>query len=42
MGGENSNYGLVKIDGTPWTILIDRMKEVNAGIEELAARAARP
>ena len=41
MGGENSNYGLVKIDGTPWTILINRMTEVNAGIEELAAKAGK-
>jgi hypothetical protein len=41
-GGENSNYGLVKIDGTPWTILVNRMTEVNAGIEALAARAGKP
>ncbi len=40
-GGENSNYGLVKIDGTPWTTLIKRMIEVNAGIEELAAKAGK-
>jgi hypothetical protein len=36
-GGENSNYGLVKMDGTPWWILVNRMIEVNAGIEALAA-----
>ena len=41
-GGENSNYGLVKIDGTPWTILVNRMTEVNAGIEALAAKAGKP
>ena len=39
-GGENSNYGIVKIDGTPWTILVDRMKEVNSTIEEIALNAA--
>ncbi len=36
-GGENSNYGLVKIDGSPWTLLVNRMTEVNGGIEEIAA-----
>lgn len=41
-GGENSNYGLVKIDGTPWTILVNRMTEVNAGIEVLRAEAGKP
>ena len=38
-GGENSNYGLVKIDGTPWEMLVNRMTEVNAGIEEIAAKS---
>ncbi|MGD0459576.1 MAG: beta-agarase [Terriglobia bacterium] len=38
--GENSNYGLVKIDLTPWTMLTDRMKEVNSRIETLAAKSA--
>ena len=42
MGGENSNYGLVKIDGTPWTILVNCMKEVNGSIENLAAKAGKP
>jgi len=41
-GGENSNYGLVKIDGTPWTLLVNKMKEVNAGIEEIAVKAGKP
>lgn len=41
-GGENSNYGLVKIDGAPWTILVNRMTEVNAGIEAMAAEAGKP
>ncbi|HSB16471.1 MAG TPA: hypothetical protein VLE22_18615, partial [Bryobacteraceae bacterium] len=36
-GGENSNYGLVRLDGTAWTVLTNRMTAVNAGIEELAA-----
>ncbi len=31
--GENSNYGLVKIDFSPWETLTARMTEVNAGIE---------
>jgi hypothetical protein len=41
-GGENSNYGLVKIDGVPWTVLVSRMTEVNRGIEALAAQSSRP
>jgi hypothetical protein len=40
-GGENSNYGLVKLDGTPWTVLTKRMTEVNAAIEVLAASSRR-
>ena len=39
--GENSNYGLVKIDGTPWTLLTTRMTEVNAGLEALAAKSGK-
>jgi hypothetical protein len=31
--GENSNYGIVKIDFSPWEVLVGRMKQVNAGIE---------
>ena len=27
--GENSNYGLVRIDDTPWETLTERMKAVN-------------
>jgi hypothetical protein len=38
--GENSNYGVVHIDFTPWEVLTARMKEVNARIEELHAKAA--
>jgi agarase len=38
-GGENSNYGLVKIDGTPWSVLVDQMKKINASIEEIAVGA---
>jgi hypothetical protein len=40
-GGENSNYGLVKIDGTPWTVLTNQMKEVNSTIETIAASAGK-
>jgi hypothetical protein len=40
-GGENSNYGLVTLDGKPWTLLTERMTEVNARLEALAA-AAKP
>lgn len=38
--GENSNYGLVKIDLTPWTVLTSQMTKVNARLEDLAARSA--
>jgi agarase len=40
-GGENSNYGLVKLDGSPWTLLVKRMTEVNAGLEALAAKSGQ-
>jgi hypothetical protein len=39
--GENSNYGVVKIDFTPWTVLTERMSEVNLGIEALHAKQGR-
>jgi hypothetical protein len=39
LDGENNNYGVVKSDGTPWETLTSRMKEVNAGIEGLHAKA---
>jgi hypothetical protein len=39
LDGENSNYGVVKIDFTPWEVLTTRMKQVNAGIESLHAKA---
>ncbi len=39
--GENSNYGLVKIDDTPWEVLTEQMKKVNAGIESLAAKTGQ-
>jgi len=32
--GENSNYGLVKIDDTPWETLVERFRAVNARLEE--------
>ncbi len=40
LDGENSNYGVVKIDGSPWETLTARMKQVNAEIESLHAKAA--
>ena len=36
--GENSNYGLVKIDGAPWEVLTSRMREVNASLESFAVQ----
>jgi len=33
--GENSNYGLVRIDDTPWEVLTERFKTVNARLEAL-------
>lgn len=35
LDGENSNYGLVRIDFTPWEVLTQRMQQVNARIEAL-------
>ena len=40
-GGENSNYGLVKYDGTPWTLLVNKMKEVNMDIESFKEQNCR-
>lgn len=40
LDGENSNYGVVKIDFSPWEVLTTRMEQVNAGIEQLHAEAA--
>jgi hypothetical protein len=42
LDGENSNYGLVKFEGTPWKVLVDQMTKVNAGIEEIVAKAEKP
>ena len=39
LDGENSNYGVVKIDGSPWETLTLRMKQVNAQLEALHANA---
>ncbi|HEY2013812.1 MAG TPA: hypothetical protein VGH38_09950 [Bryobacteraceae bacterium] len=39
LDGENSNYGVVKIDFTPWEVLTQRMKQVNAGMESLHSEA---
>jgi len=40
LDGENSNYGVVKIDFTPWETLTKRMQQVNAGIEILHLKSA--
>lgn len=32
--GENSNYGLVNIKDEPWQVLVERMTQVNARLEE--------
>ena len=39
LDGENSNYGLVKIDFTPWEALTERVTQVNSGLETLHAAA---
>jgi agarase len=39
--GENSNYGVVKIDFTPWEVLTAKMIVVNARIDERHAGAER-
>jgi agarase len=39
--GENSNYGVVRIDFTPWETLTARMAAVNLTIESLHASAER-
>ncbi|MCX5646907.1 MAG: beta-galactosidase [Phycisphaerae bacterium] len=38
--GENSNYGVVSIEDRPWDILVQRMTEVNAGLEVRHAQSA--
>jgi hypothetical protein len=38
-GAENSNYGLVQIDGTPWDLLTKRMTEENGAVEALHAKS---
>lgn len=42
LDGENSNYGVVKIDFTPWEVLTKQMTQVNARIEALHAGPAKP
>jgi agarase len=37
--GENSNYGLVRIDDTPWEVLTERFTRLNAGLEALKLKA---
>jgi hypothetical protein len=38
-GAENSNYGLVQIDETPWPLLTKRMTEENGAVEALHAKS---
>jgi hypothetical protein len=38
--GENSNYGVVTIEDRPWDVLVQRMMEVNAGLETRHAQSA--
>ena len=40
LDGENSNYGIVHIDFTPWETLTRRMQQVNARLESLHAQSA--
>ncbi len=40
--GENSNYGLVNIQDEPWTVLVERMRQVNAHLEETHQHAGKP
>jgi hypothetical protein len=35
--GENSNYGLVTINDTPWKTLVARVRQVNQGLEQRRA-----
>ncbi len=38
-GAENSNYGLVQIDGTPWPLLTKRMTDENGAVEAMHAKS---
>lgn len=40
LDGENSNYGVVRIDFTPWEVLTRRMQQVNGGIEALHSKSS--
>jgi hypothetical protein len=39
LDGENSNYGVVKIDFTPWDVLTRQMTRVNAEMEAIHAKS---
>lgn len=39
LDGENSNYGVVRVDFTPWEVLTRRMTKVNANLEAIHARS---
>ena len=38
-GAENSNYGVVQVDGTPWDLLTKRMTRENGAVEALHAKS---
>lgn len=40
--GENSNYGLVNIKDEPWSVLVERMTQVNGRVEDTHRQAAKP
>jgi agarase len=42
LGAENSNYGVVQIDGRPWPLLTGRMTEINGDVEALHAKSPTP
>lgn len=38
LDGENCNYGVVKLDGSPWPLLTSTMTKTNAELEPVAAK----
>jgi len=41
LGGEDSNYAIVNLDGTTWAVLVNRMTQANAGLEALHAKSGQ-
>ncbi|MBP7937686.1 MAG: C-type lectin domain-containing protein [Phycisphaerae bacterium] len=41
LNGESHNCGLVNVRDEPWTVLVERMSQVNPGIEEAHARPGK-